>query len=59
MLLFYKTHRCDALEKIYYFIEMPLGRPNILCYYAENSSELPESFITIPITRLCQRMQIY
>jgi hypothetical protein len=53
MLLFYKTHRCDAPVKSYYFIEMPLCRPNILYYYAENASELPKSFITRAIARLC------
>jgi hypothetical protein len=53
MILFYKTHRCDAPVKSYYFIETLLRRPNILSYYAENSSEFPESFITRAITRLC------
>jgi len=59
MLLFYKTHSCDAPVKSYYFIETPLRRLNILCNYAENSSELPESFITRAIARLCKSLQIY
>jgi hypothetical protein len=59
MLLFCKIRRCVALVKSYYFIETPLRRSNILCYYAKNSSELPESFITRAIARLCKHMQIY
>lgn len=52
MLLFYKTQLCDTLVKSYYFIKTLLRRSNILYYYAENSSELPESSITTAIAQL-------